>query len=77
MLLKGLNLAATIAAEESNLIGCFVAARRMAELVDSLAITSVNILHAEEKGAKAGKKGKKSSGENPAIWTIKAPSPQQ
>ena len=74
VLLKSLNLAAIIAAEDSDLVGCFVAAGRMSELVDSLAITSVNILHAEEKGAKAGKKGKKTSGENPAIWTIKASS---
>lgn len=72
VLLKSLNLAGIIAAEDSDLAGCFVAAGRMCELVDSMAITSVNILHAEEKGAKSGKKGKKSSGENSAIWTVKA-----
>lgn len=77
VLLKSLNLAATITAEDSDLVGCFIAAGCMSELVDSLAITSVNILHAEEKGAKGGKKGKKTSKENLAIWTVKTSSPSQ
>ena len=70
VLLKCLDLAATVAADGSDLADCFMAARRMSELVDSMAITSKNILHAEEKGAKAGKRGKKSSGKNLAIWSI-------
>ena len=70
LLLKCLDLAATIAAKGSDLTECFVAAGRVSELVDSMAITSKSILHAEEKGAKAGKRGKKSSGKNPAIWSI-------
>ncbi|KAL9043087.1 MAG: hypothetical protein Q9180_000120 [Flavoplaca navasiana] len=49
-LLKSMELGAMIAAPESDLAGCFVSSKRMAEMVDALAVTSMNMLVAEEYG---------------------------
>ena len=69
LLLRSMDLAAAIAAEDSDLAPCFTAANRMPELVDSFASSSKNIIRAEEKGM--GKSRKKPDGERLDIWTIK------
>lgn len=47
-LLKSLELGAKVAAPDSDLAGCFVSSKRMPELVDALAVTSMNMVLAEE-----------------------------
>ena len=69
--LKCMNLAATIAAWDSDLAACFVAAKRMPELVDALAISSKSIVKAEEVGASTNKGRKKLHGETLDLWTVK------
>lgn len=67
-----MDLAATVAATDSDLADIFVTAKRMSELVDSMAIASKSILRAEEIGRQSGKKGKKLNGETMDIWGIQA-----
>ena len=74
LLLKSMDLAALIAAEESGLAECFMAAGRMPELVDSLAFLSKTIIMADGRGAKGGKSRKKRNGETLELWTVRAPS---
>ncbi len=69
LLLRSMDLAATIAAEESELASCFTAADRMPELVDSFALSSMNVIRAEE----SGKSKMKPNGERLGIWTAKNP----
>ncbi len=64
-----MDLAAIIAAEESELASCFTEANRMPELMDSFALSSKNMIRAEQ--IKAGKK--KPDGERLDIWTVKEP----
>ena len=73
LLLKSMDLAALIAAEESGLAECFMAAGRMPELVDSFAFLSKTIIMADERGAKGGKSRKKRNGETLDLWTVRAP----
>lgn len=75
LLLKGMDLAALIAAEDSDLATCFMEAGRMNELVDSFACMSKAMIQAEERGAKNVKGKKKRNGETLGIWTVRAPSP--
>lgn len=75
LLLKGMDLAALIAAEDSDLAVCFLEARRMNELVDSFACMSKAMIQAEDQGAKNVKGKKKRNGETLSIWTVRAPSP--
>lgn len=75
LLLKGMDIAALIAAEDSDLAACFVAADRMPELVDSFAILSQSIIQADVSGPKNGKSKKKKDGETLSLWTVRAPSP--
>lgn len=63
-LVKSLEVGAAIVAKDSDLSSCFVATGRMAELVDALAITSANMLVAEEYG-----KGSKKISAKMALWT--------
>ena len=73
LLLRSMDLAAQIAAEDSDLSSCFTAAKRMPELVDSFALSSKNIIRAEESGG--GKSKTKPDGERLDIWTVtQAPS---
>jgi len=76
-LLTTMNLAATIAARE-HLTSCFMAAGRMAELVDSMAIASKSMIFAEEAGRKKKKSGssKAAPGESMDIWTVRIPRDQ-
>ena len=74
LLLKSMDLAALVAAEDSGLAECFMAAERMPELVDSFALLSKTIIRADDRGAKAGKSKKKRNGETLDLWTVKAPS---
>ncbi|MCJ1479588.1 Nucleoporin nup84 [Lambiella insularis] len=71
ILLKCMDLAATVAAKDSELAEIFVAAGRMSELVESMAIASKSILRAEEIGQQSGKKGKRVNGETMDIWSVK------
>ena len=71
ILLQCMDLAATVAAESSELADIFVRAGRMSELVDSMAIASKSILGAEEKGQKAGRKWKKVGGRGMDLWSVK------
>lgn len=77
ILLKSMDLAAWIAAEESDLTACFSAAGRMPELVDSLALSSRNMIQAEEQGSRGGKSKskRKLDGASLGLWSMKAPSP--
>ena len=74
LLLKSMDLAALIAAEESGLAECFMAAERMPELVESFAVLSKTMIRADDRGAKAGKSKKKRNGETLDLWTVRAPS---
>lgn len=74
LLLKSMNLAALVAAEDSGLAECFMAAERMPELVDSFAYLSKTIMRADDRGAKVGKSRKKRNGETLDLWTVRAPS---
>lgn len=76
LLLKGMELAALVAAEDSDLGACFMDAGRMSEFVESLASLSMTMIQAEDRGAKNVKgKKKKKNGETLSLWTIRAPSP--
>ncbi|MCJ1354505.1 MAG: Nucleoporin nup84 [Icmadophila ericetorum] len=57
MLLKCMDVAALIAAPDSDMVETFMESKRMAELVDALAVTSLNIVRAEERGRKVGGRG--------------------
>lgn len=48
ILVKSMDLAALVAAEGSDLGACFMASDRMPELVDSLALSSRNMIRAAE-----------------------------
>jgi len=74
MLIKSMDLAALIAAEGSDLADCFMEAGRMPELVDTFAVSSKNMIRAEEKGGKSGKSRKAKHGETLDLWTVRAPS---
>jgi nuclear pore complex protein Nup107 len=73
ILLKCMDLAALIAAEGSDLAASFVAAGRMPELVESLALSSRNMIQAEERGFRPGKSRRKPNGERLDLWIIKPP----
>lgn len=70
-LAKSMDLAALIAAEDSDLATCFMAAGRMPELVNSLALSSRNMIQGEETGSKASKSKKKLDGETLDLWNVK------
>lgn len=65
-LLKSMELGATIAAPDSDLAECFVSSKRMPEMVDALAVTSMNMLLAEEYGI-----GNKKISAKMGLWTSK------
>ena len=73
LLIKGMDLAALIAAEDSDLASCFMAADRMPELVNSFATLSKLMIQADD--AKNGKSKKKHNGGTLSLWTMRAPSP--
>lgn len=73
ILLKCMELAALIAAENGDLSGTFVAAQRMSELVDMFAIVSKSILAAEEKGSRGSKNRRKVEGGSMDMWSVKVP----
>ena len=73
MLLQSMKFAARVAAQDSDVVACFVSAGRMRELVDALAVTSKAILKANEQGSKVNKGRKKTShGESLSLWTVKS-----
>lgn len=72
LLLKSMDLAALVAAEDSGLAECFMAAERMPELVESFALLSKTIISADGMGAKVGKSKKKRNGETLGLWTVRA-----
>ena len=74
LLLKSMDLAALVAAEDSGLAECFMAAERMPELVDSFALLSKTMIRADGRGAKAGKSKRKRNGETLDLWTVRRPS---
>ncbi|KAL8692435.1 MAG: hypothetical protein Q9218_002535 [Villophora microphyllina] len=67
-LLKALDVGAVIAAKDSDLASCFVATGRMPELMDALAITSTNMLVAEDFG-----RGNKKVLAKMALWSGRGP----
>ena len=69
--LKCMDLAA-IVAEDSDLTACFMASGRMPELVDSFALSSRNMIHAEEQRSRAGKSPKRLDGRALDLWVVKA-----
>lgn len=73
ILLKSMDLAAVVAAENSDLAFCFMESGRMPELVESLAFTSRCMIQAEESGYRAGKSRKKLDGESLSLWSTKIP----
>jgi nuclear pore complex protein Nup107 len=74
ILLKCMNLASVVAAEDSDLTASFIAAGRMPELVESFALSSRSMILAEEMGHRSGKSRRKPNGERLDLWTIKPPS---
>ena len=75
LLLRGMDLAAVIAAEDSDLATCFMVAGRMPELVDAFACVSKTMVQADDLGPKGGKSRKKKNGETLGLWSVRAPSP--
>ena len=75
LLLKGMELAAVIAAEDSDLATCFMTADRMPELVDSFAGLSKTMIRADDVGPKGGKSKRRKNGETLGLWSVRAPSP--
>lgn len=77
ILLKSMDLAAIVAGEETDLTACFSAAGRMPELVDSLALSSRNMIQAEEQGSRGGKgkSKRKLDGASLGLWTMKTVPP--
>ena len=75
LLLKGMDLAALIAAEDSDLAECFMTAGRMAELVDAFASLSKTMIQADNLGGKGAKGKKRKNGETLSLWSIRTPSP--
>ena len=73
LLFEGMELAALIAEEDSDLAACFVAADRMPELVDSFALLSKTMVRADAGGAKTNKSKKKRTGETLDLWTVRPP----
>ena len=73
LLLKGMDLAALVAEEDSNLAPCFMAAKRMPDLVDSFAALSKAMILAD--GAKGAKSKRKKNGETLGLWSIRSASP--
>ncbi|KAL8805297.1 MAG: hypothetical protein Q9182_002065 [Xanthomendoza sp. 2 TL-2023] len=72
-LLQSLELGALVAAPDSDLAGCFVSTKRMPELVDALAVTSMNMVLAEEYGI-----GSKKMSPKMGLWSGKgAPSTER
>ena len=67
-----MDLAALIAAQDSDLASYLMAANRMPELVDSFASLSKSIIQADD--AKSGKSKKKGNGGTLSLWTVEAPS---
>ncbi|CAO1605196.1 hypothetical protein XANCAGTX0491_008719 [Xanthoria calcicola] len=65
-LLKSMELGATVAAPDSDLAECFVSSKRMPEMVDALAVTSMNMLVAEEYGI-----GNKKMSAKMGLWSSK------
>ncbi|KAL8997522.1 MAG: hypothetical protein Q9169_003217 [Polycauliona sp. 2 TL-2023] len=65
-LLKSMDLGATIAAPNSDLAPCFMSSKRMPELVDALAVTSMNMLVAEEYSI-----GNKKMSAKMGLWSSK------
>ncbi|KAL8920001.1 MAG: hypothetical protein Q9172_004695 [Xanthocarpia lactea] len=63
-LLKSMELGASIAAPDSDLAGCFMSSKRMPEMVDALAVTSMNMLVAEEYGI-----GNKKTSAKMGLWS--------
>ena len=74
ILLRCMDLASVVAAEDSDLTASFMAAGRMPELVESFALSSRNMIQAEERGSRSGKSRKKPNGERLDLWIIKSPS---
>lgn len=74
ILLKCMDLASLVAAEDSDLTASFMAAGRMPELVEALALSSRNMIQAEERGSRPGKSRKNANGERLDLWVIKPPS---
>lgn len=73
ILLKCMDLASLVAAEGSDLSASFMAAGRMPELVEALALSSRNMIQAEERGSRPGKSRKNAHGERLDLWMIKPP----
>ena len=67
-LLKSMDLAASIAAESTDIADCFMAAGRMTELVTTFAYASRGVIKADEKPTKAAKSRKKMDGKSMDIW---------
>lgn len=71
ILLKSMDLASIVAAEDSELAFCFMESGRMPELVESLAFTSRCMIQAEESGYRAVKSRKKLDGGSLSLWSTK------
>lgn len=71
ILLKSMDLASIVAAEDSDLTFCLIESGRMAEVVESLAFSSRCMIQAEESGSRAGKSRKKLDGESLSLWSTK------
>ena len=66
--LKSMDLAATIAAEGSDIADCFMAAGRMPELVTTFAYASQGVIAADESRKKVSKSRRKMDGRSMDIW---------
>ncbi|KAL6718056.1 Nucleoporin nup84 [Lecanora helva] len=75
LLIRAMDLAAVVAAENSDLGACFMAAGRMPELVDSFAFLGQSMIRADDMGPKGTKSKKKKNGETLSLWSVRASSP--
>ena len=75
LLLKGMDLASVIAAEDSDVGTCFVSAGRMAELVECFACLSKTMIQADDLGMKSSISKRKKDGKTLGLWSIRASFP--
>lgn len=73
VLVKSMDMATIVAAKDSDLGASFMAAGRMPELMDSLALSSRNMIQGEERGSRISKSKKKQGGETLDLWVVRAP----
>ena len=70
-LIESLNLSTLVAAQDSDILSCFVKTGRVTELVTAFAVSSKSMLKANEQGPSKGRRKRGGMGESLAVWQVK------